>query len=104
MSLFYIEYGCSICTEHLIVLANSLEAANEFAYAEAQNVYYSYDCNYPDEEECEGMTEDEIAEMSHEDMEQDIQYLAVVYDPNNEDHMTTMRDQDNKPHEIIGNW
>lgn len=99
-NLYYIEYGCSICTEHFIVLAKSLEAANEYAYAEAQNVYYSYDCNYPDEEDCEGMSEDEIAEMAHEDMEQDIQYFAVEYDINNEDHVMTMHDQDNKPYEI----
>ena len=60
MSLFYIEYGCSICTEHLIIEAKDIDAANEYAYLEAQNVYYSYDSNYPDEEDCEGMSEDEI--------------------------------------------
>ena len=100
MSLFYIEYGCSICMEHLIVEAKNEEAANEYAYLEAQNVYYSYDSNYPDEEDCEGMDEDDIAEMMRQDMEQDIQYLAVPYDPNNEEHAMVMRDQNNKPHEI----
>ena len=99
-NLYYIEYSCSICTEHLIVLAKSLEAAMEYAYMEAQNLYYSYDCNYPDEEDCEGMTEDEIAEMAHEDMEQDLQYFAIEYDENDEDHAMTMRDQKNEPHEI----
>lgn len=100
MSLFYIEYGCSICTEHLIVEAKSLGAAHEYAYQEAQDVYYSYDCNYPDAEDCEEMDEDEIAEMMQQDMEQDIQYFAEVYDPNNEDHVMTMHEQGNKPHEI----
>ena len=100
MSLFYIEYGCSICKEHLIVEAKDVDAANEYAYLEAQNVYYSYDSNYPDEEDCEGMNEDEIAEMMHQDMEQDIQYLAEIYDPENEDHIETMREQNNKPFEV----
>ena len=100
MSLYYIEYGCSICTEHLIVEAKDMGAAHEYAYLEAQNVYYSYDCNYPDSEDCEGMDEDEIAEMMHQDMEQDIQYFAEPYDPENEDHAMTMREQDNKPHQI----
>ena len=74
--------------------------ANEYAYLEAQNVYYSYDSNYPDEEDCEGMDEDEIAEMMHQDMEQDIQYFAEIYDAENEDHVMTMHEQDNKPHQI----
>ena len=100
MSLYYIEYGCSICTEHLIVEAKDIDTANEYAYLEAQNVYYSYDSSYPDEEDCEGMDEDEIAEMMHQDMEQDIQYFAELYDPENEDHAMTMREQDNKPHQI----
>ena len=100
MSLFYIEYGCSICTEHLIVEAKDEDAANEYAYLSAQEVYYSYDCNYPDVEDCEGMDEDDIAEMMQQDMEQDIQYFAKPYNPENEDHAMTMREQSNKPHEI----
>ena len=99
-NLYLIEYGCSICSEHLVVLADSLEDANEYAYLEAQNVYYSYDNNYPEEEDCEGMDEDEIAEMMQEDMEQDIHYLAIVYNPEDEEHIETMREQGNKPHEI----
>ena len=99
-NLYLIEYGCSICSEHLVVLAESEERANEFAYQEAQNVYWSYDCNYPDEEDCEDMSEEEIAEMMHQDMEQDIQYFAEIYDAENEDHAMTMREQNNKPHKI----
>jgi hypothetical protein len=99
-NLYLIEYGCSICSEHLIVLADSLEDANEYAYLEAQNVYYSYDSNYPNAEDCEGMDEDDIAEMMQEDMEQDIHYLAVVYNPEDEEHVMVMHDQNDKPHEI----
>lgn len=99
-NLYLIEYGCSICSEHLVVLANSLEEANEYAYLEAQNVYYSYDSNYPDTEDCEGMDEDDIAEMMQEDMEQDIHYLAVVYNPEDEEHVMVMHDQNDKPYEI----
>lgn len=99
-NLYLIEYGCSICSEHLVVLADSLEDANEYAYLEAQNVYYSYDSNYPDAEDCEGMDEDDIAEMMQEDMEQGIHYLAVVYNPEDEEHVMVMHDQNDKPHEI----
>lgn len=99
-NLYLIEYGCSICSEHLVVLASSLEDANEYAYLEAQNVYYSYDSNYPDAEDCEGMDEDDIAEMMQEDMEQDIHYLAVIYNPEDEEHVMVMHDQNDKPHEI----
>ena len=99
-NLYLIEYGCSICSEHLVVLADSLEDANEYAYLEAQNVYYSYDSNYPDAEDCEGMDEDDIAEMMQEDMEQNIHYLAVIYNPEDEEHMMVMHDQNDKPHEI----
>jgi hypothetical protein len=99
-NLYLIEYGCSICTEHLIVLAESKERANEFAYQEAQSVYWSYDCNYPSEEDCEGMSEEEIAELAEQDMEQDIQYFVELYDPNDEEHQAYMRDQGNKPYEI----
>ena len=99
-NLYLIEYGCSICTEHLVVLANSLEDANECAYLEAQNVYYSYDSNYPDAEDCEGMDENDIAEMMQDDMEQDIHYFAVEYNSEDEEHVMVMHDQNDKPYEI----
>ena len=99
-NLYLIEYGCSICSEHLVVLAENQGEAIEYAYLEAQNVYYSYDCNYPDAEDCEGMDEDDIAEMMQEDMEQDIHYFAVVYNPEDEEHVMVMHDQNDKPHEI----
>ena len=99
-NLYLIEYGCSICSEHLVVLAENHGEAIEFAYQEAQNVYYSYDSNYPDAEDCEGMDEDDIAEMMQEDMEQDIHYLAVEYNPEDEEHVMVMHDQNDKPYEI----
>ena len=99
-NLYLIEYGCSICSEHLVVLAKDQGEAIEYAYQEAQNVYYSYDCNYPDVEDCEGMDEDDIAELAQQDMEQDIHYYAELYDPEDECHQAYMRDQGNKPHEI----
>ena len=54
----------------------------------------------PDVEDCEGMDEDDIAEMMQEDMEQDIHYLAVIYNPEDEEHVMVMHDQNDKPHEI----
>ena len=99
-NLYLIEYGCSICSEHLVVLAENQGEAIEYAYLEAQNVYYSYDCNYPDVEDCKGMDEDDIAELAQQDMEQDIHYYAELYNPVDEEHQAYMHDQGNKPHEI----
>jgi len=98
--LYLIEYGCSICTEHLVVFADSIERANEFAYQEAQSVYYSYECNGVDPDDYPGATEEELCEIDNEEMEQDIHYYAEPYDPNDEDHQSYMRDQHNKPIEI----
>ena len=99
-NLYYIEYGCSICVEHLIVLAKDKQSALDYACQEAQTVYCSYDCNYPDMEECAGMDEDDIAEMFQDEMAQDIQYYAVEYNPENEAHIMTMHEQNSEPHEI----
>ena len=100
-NLYYIEYGCSICVEHLIVSAKDMGTAYEYAYQEAQNFYYSYDCNYPDAEDYEDdMSEDDMAELMQQDMEQDIQYYAVEYDPEDEEHLMVMREQDGVPYEI----
>jgi hypothetical protein len=46
------------------------------------------------------MSEDDMAELMHQDMEQDIHYFVVEYDPTDEEHLMTMREQDNKPYEI----
>lgn len=95
-NLYLIEYGCSICLEHLVVLAKDQGEAIEFAYQEAQNVYYSYDCNYPDE----GMDNDDIAELAQQEMELDIHYCAEPFDPENEEHNEVLKEQNNKPFEI----
>ena len=100
MSLFYIENGCSICTEHLIIEAKDEDAANEYAYLSAQDLYWSYDQNCFYEEDFEDMDENDIAEMMEQDMLQDIQYFAEFYNPENEDHAMTMREQSNVPHPI----
>ena len=97
---YYIEYGCSICTEHLVVLAKDEQTALDYAYQEAQNLYYSYDCNYPDMEDYEGMDEEDVAEMLQDEMEQDIQYYAEDFNPENEDHMMTLSEQGNIFYEI----
>lgn len=99
-NLYLIEYGCSICSEHLVVLAKDQGEAIEYAYQEAQNVYYSYDCNYPDVEDCEGMDEDDIAELARQDMEQDIHYFAELFDAENKDHQMTFEEQNKKPFEV----
>lgn len=99
-NLYLIEYGCSICTEHLVVSADSIEHANEYAYQEAQSVYYSYGCNEVDPDDYPGATEEELCEIDNEEMEQDIHYFAEPYNPNNEEHQMWMREQNNTPFEI----
>lgn len=98
--IYLIEYGCSICSEHLVVSADNEECANDFAYQEAQSVYYSYECNGVDPDDYPGATEEELCEIDNQEMEQDIHYCAELYDPNNEDHQMWMREQDGKPFEI----
>lgn len=101
---FYIKYGCSQYHETLIVEAESFERANEFAESSAQDVYYSYDCNYPNEEdydlcEEEGLTEDEISEQEYMDMLNDINWIVESFDENNEEHMEALHEC-RVPHEI----
>ena len=104
MSLFYIKYGCSDSHEQLIVEAESFERANEFAESAAQDVYYSYDCNYLSEEdyelyEEEGLTEDEISEQEYMDMLNDIDWTVELFDESNEEHMEALYECV-VPHEI----
>lgn len=102
--LFYIKYGCSESHEALIVNADSFERADEYAEQAAQEVYYSYDCNYPSDEEYEsyeeeGLTEEEIDENQYMDMLNEIDWIVEPFDENNEDHMETMREC-GSPYEI----
>lgn len=87
-NLYYIEYGCSISSEHLIVSANSQEDAEYYAYTSAQDVWHSYESNEIDFEiECE-------------EMELDIHYCAEPFDPENEEHSEVLKEQNNKPFEV----
>ena len=103
--LFYIKYGCSVSHESLIVEADSFERADEYAEQSAQDVYYSYDCNYPSDEdyacyEEDGLTEDEISESEYMDMMNDIDWLVEPFDEKNEEHMDTLKEIGGMPHQI----
>lgn len=102
-NLYLIKYGCSICSERLIVLADSFEDANEYAFIEAQNVYYSYDCNYPSEEDYEDyedMTEEERGESEYQDMINDIFWIVENFDNKNEEHLDALKENDGIPFEV----
>ena len=98
--LFYINYGCTECTEQLIVSANSLQEAENYARIEAEDTYYSYDCNYLDRYEYEELTDDEFADMEFEYMNSDIFYFAEKYDKNNPIHIDVFEEQKGIPFEI----
>lgn len=103
--LFYIEYGCSVSHEQLIVEADNFDKADEYAERAAQDVYYSYDCNYLSDEdyeyfEDEDMTEEEISEQEYSDMLNDIYWVVEPYDSKNEDHLEAMKEQDEIPYEV----
>ena len=102
--LFYIKYGCSVSHESLIVNADDYDVADRYAEQSAQDVYYSYDCNYPSEEdydlyEEEGLTEDEISEQEYMDMLNNIEWTVEPFDENNEEHMEALHEC-GVPHEI----
>ena len=98
--LFYIEYGCSISHERLIVDAESYERADQYAEASAQDVYWSYDCNYLCDEDCDNYTEEEISELEYQDMLYDLHWLVEPYDGGNEDHKEALHEQQGVPFEI----
>lgn len=98
--LFYIKYGCSVSHEQLIIDADNFEKADEYAERAAQDVYYSYDCNYPSDEDYEDYTEDEISDMSYQDMMNDIDWTVEPYDEKNEDHVDALEEQDGLPFKV----
>ena len=98
--LFYIEYGCSVSHERLIVDAESYERADQYAEASAQDVYWSYDCNYLSDEDCENYSEEEINELEYQDMLYDLQWSVEPYDEKNEDHKEALHEQQGVPFEI----
>ena len=98
--LYFMQYGCSISHERLIVEADNFEKAEEYAERAAQDVYYSYDYNYPSIEDYNGYTEDEISDMSYQDMLNDIDWSVESYNEKNEDHIETLKEQGGIPFEI----
>lgn len=103
--LFYIRYGCSINHESLIVNADDYDAADRYAEQSAQDIYYSYDCNYPSDEdydcyEEDDLTEEEISEQEYMDMLNDIDWLVEPYDEKNEDHLDIWKEQGGVPFEV----
>ena len=98
--LFYIEYGCSVSHERLIVDADSYERADQYAEASAQDVFWSYDCNYMHEEDCEGYTDEEVSEFEYQDMLNDTHWLVESYDEKNEEHREALHEQQGVPFEI----
>jgi hypothetical protein len=105
MMLFYIRYGCSEGHEQLIIEAESFKKADEYAERAAQDIYYSYDCNYPSEEDYElyeedDLTEDEISDMEYENMLNDIDWTIEPYDEKIEEHVETLKEQGGVPFEV----
>ena len=98
--LFYIEYGCSVSHERLIVDAESYERADQYAEASAQDTFWSYDCNYMHEEDCEGYTDEEVSEFEYQDMLNDTHWLVESYDEKNEEHREALHEQQGVPFEI----
>ena len=98
--LFYIKYGCSISHESLIVEAKDYDKADEYAERAAQDVYYSYDCNYPSDEDYDDYSEEEISELEYQDMLSDIDWLVEPYDEKIEEHRDTWDEQNKIPFEV----
>ena len=99
--LYYIEYGCSLESCSLIVEAKNSEDAYDYAYQSAQDSYDSYGLNDFDEDDYpDAATEDEMWEMRHDEMENDIHYLVEEYNENNEYHLMTFEEQKYKAFKI----
>ena len=103
--LFYIKYGCSVSHESLIVDTDDFDEADRYAERAAQDCYYSYDCNYLNDEDYElyeedGLTAEEISEQEYMDMLNDIDWTVEPYDEKNEEHIDTMAEQGGEPHEV----
>lgn len=74
--LYYVSYGCWQQSEDLIISAESLENAQNWAYQEAKDLWESW--NSDDYENWE----EEV-----DARENEIEYSAEPYDPNNPDHI-----------------
>ena len=98
--IFYIKYGCSISHERLIIEAEDKASAEHYAEQAAEEVFWSYDCNYLSEEEYEMYTEDECSEFEYQDMINDIDWFVEVYDENKEEHKETWDEQQGVPYKV----
>ena len=75
-NLYYVYYGCWEQSEDLIISAESLEAAQNWAYQEAKDLWESWHLDdYEDWAEAADARENEI------------EYNAEPYDPKNPDHI-----------------
>lgn len=74
--LYYVHYSCWEQSEDLIISAKSLEAAEDWAYQEAKELWESWHSDDYDnwEEEVDAR-------------ESEIDYGAELYDPSNADHI-----------------
>lgn len=97
---YFLEYGCSIHRDYLVVSAKDEFEVNRYGCVAAEEEYYSYNCNYLDREDYPDYTDEEFEEAQQEEMENDINWAWDEFDPTNEDHIATLREQDNKPFEI----
>ena len=98
--LFYIKYGCDCCTEELIIRTDTMRAAEEYAYMQAQDVYYSFSQNDIDRYEYDDLTDEEFNDMEYQMMTEGIYYFVELYDPNNEEHKDLLNEQDGIPFEV----
>ena len=98
--VFYIEYGCSISHEHLIIEADNYECAEQYAEGAARDVYWSYACNCLYEEDYGSCAEEEVNELSYEEMFYDIFWLVELYDDINVTHKEAFKDQEWIPYEV----
>ena len=98
--LFYITYGCSISHEVLVIDAESVEEAENYAEGAAQESFYSYECKYLSDEDYPDCDEEELNELEYQEMLYDIDWTVVPFDKNNEEHIFVLEEQDNKPFSV----
>lgn len=99
-NLYFIEYGCSCEKCALVVEADHEGIAINYAQQAAVDSFYSYDCNYIDPDDYPNASEEELEEIEQELVEFDVFHSVVAFDPTNEDHKSTLKEQNNKPYEI----
>lgn len=98
--LFYIKYGCSISHETLVIDAYDFEKADAYAQQAAEDIYWSYDCNYPNDEDYEDYDEDELSDVMHHDMMNDIDWVVEPFEEANEDHAEALTESGGVPFKV----